>query len=52
MLTSTEMNKIVSQINASFEQDRKRLKALEERVALLEEPPKTPKAATKAPKED
>lgn len=47
MLTQAEVKKIIEQVNDSFVQDRKRITKLEERVAALEEAPKTAKTTKK-----
>lgn len=50
MLTKTEVENIIKQVNASFTEDRKRLEKLESRVAELEK--QTPKATTKGSKNE
>ncbi len=45
MLTQTEMNKLFSQINSAFDEDRKRIAALEAKIKEFE----SVKRAEKAP---
>lgn len=47
MLTPKETEALISQINKSFEEDRKRLQKLEDRVKQLETVEKSPKRGAK-----
>lgn len=47
MLTPKETEALVAQINKSFEEDRKRLQKLEDRVKQLEAPERTTKRGSK-----
>ena len=48
MITATELKNIINQVNASFEQDRKKIADLDERIKALEE---ASAKTNKAPKE-
>jgi hypothetical protein len=50
MITATELKNIINQVNASFEQDRKRISEMEERIKALEEASAKPAKATKEAK--
>lgn len=50
MMTQTEQNKLLQQINNAFEEDRKRLNKLEERISELMASLKSPEKQVKAAK--